>query len=182
MKLLLDIVFVFIKIQLLSFGGGHASIPVVETEIVDVKHWLSIEEFSNLLAMDELTPGPLAINCATFVGNKLAGIVGAIAATVGCIIPSCIIALIFSKMYKQFFENKTFRETLRNLSYMVIALLAVTIITMSMGTFYAEQTIRFGSIVIAGLSFFVLMKYETNPLYVIMLGGVFNVIINVIIT
>ena len=74
MILLLDIVFTFIKIQLLSFGGGHASIPVVQTEIVEIKHWMTIKEFSDLLAMDELTPGPLAINCATFVGKKLAGL------------------------------------------------------------------------------------------------------------
>ena len=62
MRKLLEIIFVFIKIQLLSFGGGHASIPVVQTEIVDIKHWMTMEEFSNLLAMDELTH-PVMCDC-----------------------------------------------------------------------------------------------------------------------
>lgn len=178
MRKLLEIIFVFIKIQLLSFGGGHASIPVVQTEIVDIKHWMTMEEFSNLLAMDELTPGPLAINCATFVGNRLAGIAGALAATVGCIIPSCVIALIFSKVYKKFYENRTFMALLRNLSLMVVALLAVTTIAMCMGTFFDKGIFRYQNVLISMLSFFIFMRYDMNPLYTILLGGILSTLLN----
>jgi len=180
MKLLLDIVITFIKIQLLSFGGGHASIPVVHTEIVEIKHWMTMKEFSDLLAMDEITPGPLAINCATFVGKKLAGVIGSIAATVGCIIPSCVIALIFMKMYKQYLQNKIFVNELRGLRCMVIALLAVTTITLATGSIYIDNSLKLGNTLIFALSFILLYKFKPNPLYVILLGGVLGILINIV--
>ena len=176
MKLLLDIVFTFIKIQLLSFGGGHASIPVVQTEVVEIKHWMTMKEYLDLLAMDEITPGPLAINCATFVGKKLAGVPGSIAATVGCIIPSCVIALVFSRMYKKYFQNQTFVNELRSLRCMVIALLAATTLTLSSGSLYKDSTVQLDSIVIFLLSFFLLKRYRLNPLYVILIGGTLGIL------
>lgn len=176
MKLLLDIVITFIKIQLLSFGGGHASIPVVQNEVVEIKHWMTMQEFSDLLAMDEITPGPLAINCATFVGKKLAGVPGSIAATVGCIIPSCVIALIFSRMYKKYLSNRLFVNELRSLRCLVIALLAVTTISLALGSIYVNNTLKIWNSLIFLLSFFLLYKYKPNPIYVILLGGVLGII------
>lgn len=175
---LLDIVITFIKIQLLSFGGGHASIPVVQTEVVEIKQWMTMREFSDLLAMDEITPGPLAINCATFVGEKLAGLPGSIAATVGCIIPSCVIALVFSKMYKKHFQNRLFINELKGLRCVVVALLAVTTITMAFGSIYVESSIKIGNVIIFLISYFVLWKYKPNPIYVILMGGTMGVLIN----
>lgn len=180
MKLLLDIVWTFIKIQLLSFGGGHASIPVVQTEIVEIKHWMTMQEFSNLLAMDELTPGPLAINCATFVGKHLAGIPGAIAATVGCVIPSCVIALLFVKAYKKYFQNYLFLNTIKGLRCMVIALLATTTITLFIGTVWTEQVFQIKYFVIFVLALFSFFKFKPNPLLVILGSGVLGLIINLI--
>ena len=180
MKLLIDIVLTFIKIQLLSFGGGHASIPVVQTEIVEIKHWMSIEEFSNLLAMDELTPGPLAINCATFVGKHLAGIPGAIAATVGCIIPSCVIALIFAKMYKKYFQNKIFANSIRGLRCMVIALLVYTTIYLFSGTILPNGFVQYKSLIIFIIALLILEFIKPNPLLVIIGSGILGLIFNVI--
>ena len=180
MKLLIDIVLTFIKIQLLSFGGGHASIPVVQTEIVEIKHWMSIEEFSNLLAMDELTPGPLAINCATFVGKHLAGIPGAIAATVGCIIPSCVIALIFAKMYKKYFQNKIFANSIRGLRCMVIALLVYTTIYLFSGTILSNGFVQYKSLIIFIIALLILEFIKPNPLLVIIGSGILGLILNVI--
>ncbi len=178
MKLLLDIVITFIQIQLLSFGGGHASIPVVQTEVVEIKGWMTMKEFSDLLAMDEITPGPLAINCATFVGKKLAGVPGSIAATVGCIIPSCVIALMFSRMYKIYFTNKTFVNELKGLRCMVIALLAATTITMAGGSLLIDHQPLIGNIVIFLLSFYCLYRYKPNPLIVILAGGLLGILIH----
>ncbi len=180
MKLLLDIVLTFLKIQLLSFGGGHASIPIVQTEIVDTKKWMTIEEFSDLLAMDEITPGPLAINCATFVGKKLAGVPGAIAATVGCIIPSCVIALIFTKMFKKHFQNMTFVNEMKSLRCVVIALLAFTTIVLFRSAVFVNQAVQPGYMAIFLLSFFVLYRFRPNPLYVIIGGGALGVVLGFI--
>lgn len=180
MKLLIDIVLTFIKIQLLSFGGGHASIPVVQTEIVEIKHWMSIEEFSNLLAMDELTPGPLAINCATFVGKHLAGIPGAIAATVGCIIPSCVIALIFAKMYKKYFQNKIFANSIHGLRCMVIALLVYTTIYLFSGTIFTNGFVQYKNLIIFIIALLILEFIKPNPLLVIIGSGILGLIFNII--
>lgn len=180
-KLLLDIVFTFIKIQLLSFGGGHASIPVVQNEIVGIKHWMNMEEFSNLLAMDELTPGPLAINCATFVGKHLAGIPGSIAATIGCIIPSAVIALLFAKMYKKYFQNYTFVNVLRGLRCMVIALLATTALSLILSNINTSFSLSFQYIIITIISFITFIKFKPNPLLVIIFSGFAGLIINLLI-
>ena len=180
-KLLLDIVFTFIKIQLLSFGGGHASIPIVQNEIVEIKHWMNMEEFSNLLAMDELTPGPLAINCATFVGKHLAGIPGSIAATIGCIIPSVVIALLFAKMYKKYFQNYTFVSVLRGLRCMVIALLATTTLSLILSNINTSFSLSLQFIIITIISFITFIKFKPNPLLVIFFSGFAGLIINLLI-
>ena len=96
MSLLLDIIFTFIQIGLLGFGGGYASMSLVEKHVVTIKKWMTYNEFADVVTIDELTPGPVAINAATFVGIKMAGIPGAIFATLGTILPSCIIALILA--------------------------------------------------------------------------------------
>ena len=180
-KLLLDITFTFIKIQLLSFGGGHASIPIVQTEIVEIKQWIGIEDFSNLLAMDEITPGPLAINCATYVGKLLAGVPGSIAATIGCIIPSAIMALIFARLYKKYFQNHVFANALFGLRSMVIALLATTALSLFVGNLNASIANSIEFILIYIFSLFVFFKYKPNPILVILGSGFIGLIINLII-
>ena len=180
MENLIEIVFAFIKIQLLSFGGGHASIPVVHNEIVEIRHWMNIEEFQDLLAMDELTPGPLAINCATYVGEKLAGIPGAIAATLGCIIPSCILALIFVRAYKKYFQNKLFINEMFCLRAMVIAILAATTITLFRDSIILNSALNYQFVIIFILSFICFMKFKPNPIYIMLLAGCASLIINII--
>lgn len=177
-KLLLDIVFTFVKIQLLSFGGGHASIPVVQTEVVEIKHWMNMEEFSNLLAMDELTPGPLAINCATFVGKHLAGMPGAIAATIGCIIPSAVITLLFARLYKKYFQNYIFLNCLFGLRCMVIALLGTTFISLLTSNINTSFDYSIQYLIILVVSFFIFMKYKPNPLIVLLLSGLAGLLFN----
>ena len=93
MKLLIQIVLAFMKIGAISFGGAYAAMPLIEKQIVEINQWMSLNEFRDLIAIDELTPGPILINSATYIGMKLSGIPGAIAASIGCIIPSFIISL-----------------------------------------------------------------------------------------
>ncbi|MBQ1447920.1 MAG: chromate transporter, partial [Erysipelotrichaceae bacterium] len=88
-----EIFFSFLKIGAFAFGGAYAVIPLVEEQTVTNMGWMTFKEFSDLVAIDELTPGPIIINSSTFIGMKLAGVPGAIAATLGCVIPGCIAAL-----------------------------------------------------------------------------------------
>ena len=78
----------FFQIGLFSFGGGYAALPLIQTQVVDLHHWLSMSEFMDLITISQMTPGPIAINSATFVGIQIAGPWGAVVSTLGCILPS----------------------------------------------------------------------------------------------
>ena len=78
----------FLQIGLFSFGGGYAAMPLIQAQIVDAHGWLTMSEFTDLITISQMTPGPIAVNSATFVGINIAGIPGAIVATIGCILPS----------------------------------------------------------------------------------------------
>ncbi len=89
----------FLQIGLFSFGGGYAAMPLIQNQVVDTYHWLSMTEFTDLITISQMTPGPIAINSATFVGMKIADIPGAVIATLGCILPSCILVTILAYVY-----------------------------------------------------------------------------------
>lgn len=90
----------FFQIGLFSFGGGYAAMPLIQGQVVQGHGWLSMSEFTDLITISQMTPGPIAVNSATFVGIKIAGIPGALAATFGCILPSCILVTLLAKLFK----------------------------------------------------------------------------------
>ena len=94
----------FLQVGAFSFGGGYAAMPLIKQQVITAHHWLSVSEFTDLISISQMTPGPIAVNSATFVGIKIAGIPGAICATIGCVLPSCIIVGI---------SNESFCEILR---------------------------------------------------------------------
>ena len=106
MKLLLDLFLTFLKIGLFTFGGGYAMIPLIENTCVTKKAWITHEEMMDITVIAESTPGPIAINCATYVGLKKKGFWGAVAATLGVIIPSFLIILLISFFFDRFLEIK----------------------------------------------------------------------------
>ena len=106
MKILFELFLAFFKTGLFTFGGGYAMLPLIERICVREKHWLTEEEMTDLPAVAESSPGPVAINCATYVGYKQKGIAGAIAATFGMVVPSFIIILVISFFLDRFLENK----------------------------------------------------------------------------
>ena len=81
----------FLQIGLFSFGGGYAAMPLIQEQVTEIHPWLSMSEFTDLITISQMTPGPIAVNGATFIGIKMAGIPGALVATFGCILPSCVI-------------------------------------------------------------------------------------------
>ena len=88
----------FLQVGMFSFGGGYAAMPLIQGQVVTLHQWLSMEEFTDLITISQMTPGPIAVNSATFVGIKIAGIPGAIVATLGCILPSCMIVTLLAKL------------------------------------------------------------------------------------
>lgn len=104
LSLLADLFFTFFKIGLFTFGGGYAMISMIEDACVEEKEWITHEDMMGAVVVAEATPGPIAINCATFVGFRQAGLVGAVAATLGIIVPSFCIILLISVCFDQFLE------------------------------------------------------------------------------
>ena len=92
----------FFQIGLFSIGGGYAAMPLIQEQVVEINGWLSLGEFADVVTLSQMTPGPIAINAATFVGIRVGGVGGAIVATLGCITPSCVIVLILAKIYYKY--------------------------------------------------------------------------------
>ena len=104
MGILIDLFLCFFKIGLFTFGGGYAMISLIENACVEEKKWVSHDDLLNVIAIAESTPGPIAINCATFVGYKQKGILGSIAATIGVVLPSLIIIYLIALYFNKFLE------------------------------------------------------------------------------
>ena len=102
--ILFELFFTFFKIGALTFGGGYAMIPFVREQVL-LHGWLTEEELLNMIAVSESTPGPIAVNMATFVGSNEAGVLGSIAATLGVVLPSFIIILIIASLLKNFLHS-----------------------------------------------------------------------------
>lgn len=81
----------FLQVGFFSIGGGYAAMPLIQTQVVISHNWLTMSEFTDLITIAEMTPGPIAVNSATFVGTHIAGLLGAVVSTFGCILPSCVI-------------------------------------------------------------------------------------------
>lgn len=124
MSLLLKLFFSFIQVGLFSVGGGYAAIPLIQNQIVDVHHLMTMAEFTDLITIAEMTPGPISINSATFVGTRLAGLPGALLCTLGCIIPSFFICLTLAHFYYKYRNFKGVSTVLSALRPAVVALIA----------------------------------------------------------
>lgn len=122
--MLLKLFWAFFQIGAMSIGGGYAALPLIRAQVVDLHNWLSMTEFTDLVTIAEMTPGPIAINGATFVGTQIAGLPGAITATVGCVLPSSLIVLTLAFLYNRFRKLTVIQGILSGLRPAVVALIA----------------------------------------------------------
>ena len=114
----------FFQIGLFSIGGGYAAMPLIQHQVVDVHSWLTMTQFADIMTIAEMTPGPIAVNTATFVGIQIAGLSGAIVATLGCILPSCIIVMALAYVYYHFRGLDVVQGILTGLRPAVVATIA----------------------------------------------------------
>ena len=120
----LELLWSFVQIGLFSIGGGYAAMPLIQHQVVDAHPWLTMSQFADVMAIAEMTPGPIAINAATFVGIQVAGIPGAIVATLGCVLPSCVIVMALGYVYYKNRGLKLVQGVLGGLRPAVVALIA----------------------------------------------------------
>ena len=178
--------FSFIKVGLFSVGGGYAAIPLIQNQIVNVHNLMTLPEFADLITIAEMTPGPISINSATFVGTRLAGLPGALICTLGCIIPSFIICLTLAHYYYKYRSFGGVQTILASLRPAVVALISsagLSILTLAL--FQAEkQDIVLSNFRVIEFSLFViglvaLRKFKVNPILVIFGSGLILSLIHI---
>lgn len=174
----------FAQIGLFSIGGGYAALPLIQAQIVNVHGWMDMTQFVDVITISQMTPGPIAINAATFVGIKVAGLPGAITATIGSVTPSCIIVLILATVYYKFRNLDTIKGILSGLRPAVVALIASAGLSIVILTIFKNGQVQFTpdnldfiAIVLFGISLFVLRKFKLNPIYVMLSVGVVGMVV-----
>lgn len=173
MDILIELFLSFLKIGAFSFGGGYAMLPFIEREVVDAKGWLTQTEFLDIIGISQATPGPVAINTATFVGYKTAGLPGSIVATVGVVTVSFILVLIASHYLIKFRDSVTLKNALRGMRPALVAL----ILNASLSTARtAYLPFNFRAVLIGGVTLWLLLKTKTHPILTIILSAVMGII------
>lgn len=119
----LELFWSFVQVGLFCVGGGYASMPLIQAQVIDVHGWLSISEFIDIFTISQMTPGPIGINAATFVGMKVAGFLGAIVATLGFVTPSFILGIILANLFFKYGNIGVIKGILNGLRPAVVALI-----------------------------------------------------------
>lgn len=184
MNILLDLFLTFFKIGLFTFGGGYAMLPLIMQE-VESHGWLANEELINFVAVAESTPGPFAINIATYVGSEMGGVLGSVCATLGVVMPSFIVILIVAKIYEKFKESKIVKGAMCGLRPAAVGLIASAVLTTALEVFFplgfanilpTITSLEFISgIVIFALSLFLILKKKIHPIYVILMSAALGI-------
>lgn len=182
--ILLQLFWAFFQIGILSFGGGMATLPLIQQQIVDGYGWLSMTEFTDLVTISQMTPGPIALNASTFVGTQVAGLPGALVATLGCVTPSCIIIAILAFIYFRYKELDVMQGILSGLRPAVVSLIAAAGTSIMILAFWGEKGFTLEPSAFNYISFglfmaalFVLRKYKPNPIYVMAGCGVIGAVL-----
>lgn len=178
----LQLFFSFLQIGMFSFGGGYAAMPLIREQVVSRHGWLDMGEFTNLITISQMTPGPIAINSATFVGTKIAGIPGAVVSTFGCILPSCILVTLLAWLYLKYQKMDLLQSVLQSLRPAVVAMIASAGVSILVSAFWngadviALADTRWVMVGIFVICLILLRKTKWNPVLVMALAGVLKLL------
>ncbi len=170
--MLLSLYWSFLKVGLFTIGGGYAMIPLMEAEVINVHGWLTASEFLDIIAVAEMTPGPISINAATFIGYTMAGVAGSLIATLGVISPSLVLLLLLSRILVKVIQNPKAANFLNGLRSALVALILLASFTLGQTAIIDLPTaIIFGLLLIASL------VRQVNPLYFIAAGALLGLLL-----
>ena len=182
MNALFQLFLSFFQIGLFSVGGGYAAMPLIQEQVVTLHGWLDMTGFGDIVAIAEMTPGPIAINAATFVGTQVAGLPGAIVATLGCVTPSCIIVLTLAYVYYRFRGLDTVKGILAGLRPAVVAMIGSAGLSLVIQSLWGGAAIGMGTLDVIALliflcAFFVLRKWKLSPIAVMAASGLAGLVL-----
>ncbi|MBQ5648287.1 MAG: chromate transporter [Alistipes sp.] len=162
----------FFKIGLFSFGGGFAMIPLMQREVIEKHKWINEKDFLDMLVLAQSTPGPIAVNTAVFVGYKTAGVLGAIMATLGTILPSFIIILLLAIFFTEIRDNRYVDAAFRAMRPAVVALIVAPLMGLVKG-------MKWYLIAVAAAVAIAVWYFGFSPMYLIAGGVVVGIAIAV---
>jgi len=172
---ILKLFFAFFQVGLCTIGGGYAALPVIQNQVVDTYGWLTAAEFSDLITISQMTPGPIGINAATFVGMRIAGLPGAVVATVGCILAPCLIVLTLAALYKKYGELRAVRGVLSSLHPAVVGLIASAALSIALQALFPAGVSLTGldiaAVVLVTAGLFALRRFKVNQITVMLAAG-----------
>ena len=156
----------FFKLGLFTIGGGYVMIPLIEREVVDKNGWIEKSDFVDLLAIAQSSPGVLAVNVSIFIGSKLRGVRGAVAAAVGNVVPSVVIILLIALFFNRFREYEVVNNVFMGIRPAVVALIASPVFSVA-----KSARISWANVWIPVLSALLIVAYGVSPIYIIIAAG-----------
>ena len=160
----------FFKIGLFGFGGGYGMISMIQFDVVDKNGWMTNSEFADILALSQMTPGPISINCATYIGYNQGGIIGAIFTTFALCLPTILLmAIVITWLFKNK-ENHYVKALLSSLNPIVVGLIfSAGVLMMN-----KENFVGFESVIVCAIVFVATFFFKVNPIYLIIMRGIFG--------
>ncbi len=183
MTVIWNLLFTFLKIGLLSIGGGYAIIPLIREQVVGRAGWISEKMFTDIITISQMTPGPLAVNTSTFVGLRVGGIGGAIAATTGCVLCGIVISLLLYRFFQKHKSSAYIFEILNGLKSASLGLIISAAATILILAFFGTSTltpdsqINWPAFLTLAVMFFILRKWKTTPMIIMLTSGVVGILL-----
>lgn len=151
--ILVSLFFTFLFVGAFSFGGGYAMLPLIQQEVVSHHHWLTLHEFTDLLVVAEMTPGPVAVNTATYVGYKTGGVLGSALATLGVVLPSFLVMTILAGLVLKYQEHPRFQAAFQGLRPVIVALVIGVALILGRTTLTTQADILLALVALAIMRF-----------------------------
>lgn len=177
-----ELFYTFLIIGLSAFGGGYAVMPLIQNYIVDNQHWITMSELADITSLSQMTPGPIMINAATFVGIKVGGSFGGIVATLGSVLPSFILVLILGYLFAKHGNLHFIQNIMKGLRPTIVGLIGVAALTLiitsiilqnSDGTFVGVEMTALVSFIVA---LFISMRTKWDTLFIVLIGAIIGAI------
>lgn len=185
-RALLQLFVSMLSISAFTFGGGYAAMPLIRAQVVDAKGWMTLAEFADLITIAEMTPDPIQLNAATFAGTRVAGLAGAIFATMGVVAPSLILVTLLAWIYARYHDIAVIKGVLGSLRPAVVALIASAGLSILLLVFFGSaevslQALRPRYALLFILALILLRAKKMSPILVVLLRGVLSLAFGMIL-
>ena len=180
----------FFKVGLFTFGGGYAMIPLIK-EVVLSRGWMDEAHFIDMIGLSEVTPGPIAVNMATFIGSEQGGILGSVVATIGVVLPAFVIMLLISILLKKFMKNRFVQSALHGIKFVAVALIAASALTLFADVLFPYNVgqnasitpngvaIKIFILIVAGYFLLkIILKKKPGPISIIIMSAIIGLMVN----